>query len=118
MSSILLWRDIVQIKTQGQQDMLAIEIKFIQNKKQSVKQSVDQLVSLINVRRKLLNEQPSRFPEALRKLEESAQQNIIDILSRKSDLQTGSEYIFILKLHNLSGGKRFASVLVNPNRPD
>ncbi|MCK5539417.1 MAG: response regulator [Deltaproteobacteria bacterium] len=118
MALLLLWCDISQIRTQGQREMLTIEKKFIDSKKQGVKKSVDQLVSLINVRRKLLNEQSTKSPDELKKLEDGVQQNIIDILSRKSDLQTGTEYIFILKLHNLNGGKRFASVLVNPNRPD
>ena len=115
---LLLCSDISQINTQGQLEMQAIEKKFIRNKKQVVKQSVDQLIALIDVRRKLINEQPSMPPDELKKLKEGTQQNIIDILSRKSDLQTGSAYIFILKLHDISGGDRFASVLVNPNRPD
>ncbi|MEA1922234.1 MAG: ATP-binding protein [Pseudomonadota bacterium] len=118
LASLLLWSDIVQIKNQGQRDLLAAEKKFIQSKKQGVKQSVDQLLGFIDSRRKLLQEQSFKLPGELKKLEQAAQKNIIAILGRDSGRQSGGGYIFILKLHDLNGGERFASMLLNPNRPD
>ncbi len=115
---LLLWSDIEQIKDQGQQQMLAAEKRFIQTKKQMTKNSVDQLLGFIDSRRKLLKEQPFKSQDELKKREEAIKKNIIAILSRKSGSQTGSSYIFILKLHNLAGGDHFATMLVNPNRPD
>ena len=46
------------------------------------------------------------------------QQSIIDTLNRIIPSDTAPEYIFIYKLHNMNGGDEFATMLVNPNRPD
>ncbi len=116
--SILLWSDIVQINEQGQRDMLAAEKKFIQSKKREVKQSVDQLLGLINVRRKLLEERSYKSLAEKKKVEQATQKEIIAILSYNAGAQSSSGYIFVYKLYNINGGKRFASMLINSNRPD
>jgi len=48
---------------------------------------------------------------------DSIKKNIIFILN--SNFNTNkSSYIFIYKLNNINGGKDFATMIVNPNRPD
>jgi len=51
-------------------------------------------------------------------VEEETQQHIINRLNSMVIDSDSSEYIFIYKLYDISGGNEFATMLVNPNRSD
>jgi len=51
-------------------------------------------------------------------MKDRIQQSIIDQLNRIIPDRDFPEYIFIYELHNMNGGDEFATMLVNPNRPD
>ena len=48
----------------------------------------------------------------------NTQGSIARILNKKIMSLKSSEYIFIYELHDMNGGDEFATMLVNPNRPD
>ncbi|RWX43430.1 Signal transduction histidine kinase [Candidatus Electrothrix aarhusensis] len=50
-------------------------------------------------------------------VERDAQQHVTKIINQHAS-QTDDEYMFILDLRSMKGGKKFATMLVNPNRPD
>lgn len=50
--------------------------------------------------------------------EEMTQQSIVRHLNRIGIGLESPDYVFIYKLHNKNGGDKFATMLVNPNRPD
>ncbi|MBC8438506.1 MAG: cache domain-containing protein [Deltaproteobacteria bacterium] len=52
------------------------------------------------------------------KMQDRIQQSIIDHLNSITPDLNYPDYIFIYKLHNMNGGDEFATMLVNPNRPD
>ncbi|MFH2091908.1 MAG: diguanylate cyclase [Pseudomonadota bacterium] len=45
-------------------------------------------------------------------------QRIIRDLNFKTDDSEEKEYVFVYQLHDMNGGEKFATMLVNPNRPD
>ncbi len=51
-------------------------------------------------------------------IEEEIKQSIIYHLNSIVPDQNSPEYLFIYQLHEVSGGDEFATMLVNPNRPD
>ena len=51
-------------------------------------------------------------------MKDRIQQSIIYQLNRIIPDRDFPEYIFIYELHNMNGGDEFATMLVNPNRPD
>jgi diguanylate cyclase (GGDEF)-like protein len=56
--------------------------------------------------------------EYLFNFEYLVQKSIIETLNSIIPSDTAPEYIFIYKLHDMNGGNAFATMLVNPNRPD
>ena len=56
--------------------------------------------------------------EYLVNFESLVQKSIIDNLNSIIPSDIDPEYIFIYQLHNMNGGNEFATMLVNPNRPD
>nr|WP_320192473.1 cache domain-containing protein [uncultured Desulfobacter sp.] len=56
--------------------------------------------------------------EYLVNFESLVQKSIIDTLNSIIPSDIAPEYIFIYQLHNMNGGNEFATMLVNPNRPD
>ncbi|MCI5166952.1 MAG: hypothetical protein D3903_12880, partial [Candidatus Electrothrix sp. GM3_4] len=50
-------------------------------------------------------------------VERDAQQHVTSIINQHAS-QTDDEYMFILDLRSMKGGKKFATMLVNPNKPD
>lgn len=51
-------------------------------------------------------------------LDAQIKEQVIRDLSFIHDDSNQKEYVFVYKVHNMLGGKKFASMLVNPNRPD
>ena len=51
-------------------------------------------------------------------MQDRIQQSIIDHLNSITPDLDSPDYIFIYKLHDMKGGDEFATMLVNPNRPD
>ncbi|MCW5204971.1 cache domain-containing protein, partial [Desulfobulbus sp. N2] len=49
--------------------------------------------------------------------ERDAQQHVTNIINQHAS-RTDDEYMFILDLRSMKGGKKFATMLVNPNQPD
>ncbi|MGB5687395.1 MAG: cache domain-containing protein, partial [Candidatus Electrothrix sp.] len=50
-------------------------------------------------------------------VERDAQQHVTNIINQHAS-RTDNEYMFILDLRSMKGGKKFATMLVNPNQPD
>ncbi|MCI5209214.1 MAG: response regulator, partial [Candidatus Electrothrix sp. ATG2] len=50
-------------------------------------------------------------------VERDAQQHVTNIINQHAS-RTENEYMFILDLRSMKGGKKFATMLVNPNKPD
>jgi signal transduction histidine kinase/CheY-like chemotaxis protein len=50
-------------------------------------------------------------------VERDAQQHVTNIINQHAS-RTNNEYMFILDLRSMKGGKKFATMLVNPNQPD
>jgi len=50
-------------------------------------------------------------------VERDAQQHVTNIINQHAS-RTDDEYMFILDLRSMKGGKKFATMLVNPNKPD
>ena len=50
-------------------------------------------------------------------VEHDIQEHVLSVL-KQSSKQVQNEYFFIYDLHNIEGGKDFATMLINPNRPD
>ncbi|MCI5223006.1 MAG: hypothetical protein D3924_10110, partial [Candidatus Electrothrix sp. AR4] len=50
-------------------------------------------------------------------VERDTQQHVTNIINQHAS-RTENEYMFILDLLNMKGGKKFATMLVNPNQPD
>ena len=46
------------------------------------------------------------------------QRSMIDTFNHRQSNNVSTEYFFINKIHDINGGDNFATVLVNPNRPD
>ena len=56
--------------------------------------------------------------EYLYNVEEDLRQSLLKYLNNTIPDLNSPEYIFIYHLHDINGGEEFASMLVNPNRPD
>ncbi|WP_339135012.1 MAG: cache domain-containing protein [Candidatus Electrothrix sp. GW3-4] len=50
-------------------------------------------------------------------VERDAQQHVTNIINQHAN-RTDNEYMFVLDLRSMKGGKKFATMLVNPNQPD
>jgi signal transduction histidine kinase len=50
-------------------------------------------------------------------VERDAQQHVTNIINQHAS-RTDDEYMFILDLRSMKGGKKFSTMLANPNRPD
>jgi signal transduction histidine kinase/DNA-binding response OmpR family regulator len=50
-------------------------------------------------------------------VEHDVQQHVTNVINQHAS-RTDNEYMFILDLRSMKGGKKFATMLVNPNQPD
>uniref|UniRef100_UPI0040564EBA cache domain-containing protein n=1 Tax=Candidatus Electrothrix sp. TaxID=2170559 RepID=UPI0040564EBA len=50
-------------------------------------------------------------------VERDAKQHVTNVINQHAS-RTDNEYMFILDLRSMKGGKKFATMLVNPNQPD
>ena len=95
-----------------QYDILDREIKntkenFIETKKQEIKREVEWVVKYIN------------YKHTLKEYNETKLKTEIEALAKNIKFGNDkSNYIFIYKILNYKGGKKFAKMVVNPNRPD
>ena len=81
----------------------SIKADFLKNKKEIIKSRVDFVLKTIDFHRK-------NFPE------KEAKKEILDFVDHVRFSNGG--YVFIYKLLNINGGKKFAKMIANPNRKD
>ncbi len=114
LAGTLLWGEISQIKSYEHQELARIKQEFIETQKSLAKQSVNQILKRIDIRRRLLREQ-SPLTERKR---HQLQRNIITVLNQEAQLYPGNSYFFLAALDNINADDGCFTVLVNSNRPD
>lgn len=88
--------------------------KYIQRQKELLFVSVNNVAQLAQYKISLLNN--IKDPTKKANLEKVYKQEIIDQVRKLKYFD--NNYVFIYELHNINGGKDFATMLVNINRPD
>jgi len=88
--------------------------KYMQRQKELLFVSVNNVAQLVQYKISLLNN--IKDPTKKASLEKIYKQEIIDQVRKLKYFD--NNYVFIYELHNINGGKDFATMLVNINRPD
>ncbi|WP_458700956.1 cache domain-containing protein [Sulfurospirillum sp. 1307] len=85
---------------------------FIKSQKSLIKREVDAIIDLIRYKRA----QFSNIEDA--SIEEAYKEELKDWIRSIRFGKDKKNYIFVYEIKNFSGGKNFARLLINPNRPD
>ncbi len=109
-SSLVLFTSYFFIS--NQYDMFNREIKdikntFIQSQKKDIKREVDSVIEYIKYKKSLKNYSRKKL-----------QKEVMGLIKNIKFGENKNNYIFAYKILNYNGGKRFAKMLINPNRLD
>jgi len=91
-----------------EKDMEMIVQDYYNTQKQNIKKEVEIVTDIINYHAIIST------PET----QKGIQEQVVRMLHNISFQEGKSNYIFVYELNNLEGGDDFATMLVNPNRPD
>jgi PAS domain S-box-containing protein len=95
-----------------------IETAYILSQKERIKTIVDNTISRF-MARKLFAQKENRSELKDRvTIEGKIADTIIRILNTSKKNKKDTEYVFIVKLHDINGGKEYGTMLVNPNLPE
>jgi len=112
LSMVIILFDTIYSINNFKNNISQLRSDFLKQQKQLIKREVDRVVSLIDY---------EQYTGTDLYMNDGVKQFYRWIAGYITNLRFGKNnngYIFIQKLHNIQGGNKFATMFVNPNRPD